>query len=113
VRAYLSVTDGMAGDAQNDQDREGFSFWPLRRWKRAIDEPGATGGLVNVDGLRGLFTFADYMTWSWAYAVGLDPQQPAYGSVSLVGDGSPYAVADSFSDFLDKYLTRPEALFKR
>jgi hypothetical protein len=103
----------MAGGARNDQDGEGFSFWPLDRWQPASEEPGATEGLVSLEALRGLFTFADYMTWSWAYAVALDRRRPHYGAVSLVGDGAPYVVAGSFADFLDSYLTRPDTLFKR
>lgn len=113
VRAYLCAANGMTGEAQSDQDREGFSFWALERWRPTVEEPGAVEGLLNDDPLRGLFTFADYMTWSWAYAVRLDSRQSDHGSVFLVGDGPPYVVAETFSEFFDKYVARSEVLLKR
>ena len=113
VRCYLTAANGMREGVGRDQDSDGFSFWPLRRWQPAIAEQGALEGVTSVDELRNLFVFADYMTWSWAYAIALDRLRQEASVVWLVGDGIPYIVAETFDAFLDSYLDRSAALMKR
>jgi len=55
------------------------------------------------------FAFADYMQWSWAYAICLAPDQ--LGKILQFGTKFPRIVADSFSQFVDAYLTDSEQLY--
>jgi hypothetical protein len=52
-----------------------------------------------------LLLFADYLGWSWAYAIKVGSE--GNSSVHIVGtvDGCPHRVADSFAEFAELYMT--------
>jgi hypothetical protein len=55
--------------------------------------------------------FADFMIGSHEYAIALAGRD--YGRVAIVDDtGPPRIVAESFVDFVDKYLHSPAALWR-
>src|ERR1041385_6215735 len=66
-RHYLSTVNGMI-EADNC-DSNLFAFWSLEKIKPVADE---CPELESTKGYESYFIFADYMIWSWAYAINLD-----------------------------------------
>jgi hypothetical protein len=100
-KSYFLVTDGFA--APSDQDPNGFRFWPSSE-VALVD--AFDGGRFASDDTTGLLLFADYLGWSWGYAIRAgSPEQDS--SVYIVGtaDGHPHRVADSFAEFAALYMT--------
>ncbi len=109
-REYLLNVNGMAQIGGQDCDEKGFAFWPLRRIKRVTEECAESNvETPRFDDIGNYFAFADYMQWSWAYAICVAPNQR--GKVLQFGTHSPRIVADSFSQFVDAYLADSEQLY--
>lgn len=53
--------------------------------------------------------FADYSIWCWAWAICCG-DGPNRGKVALVGGAPDRIVADSFSDFVERYLRDPASV---
>ena len=89
------------------QDAEGFSFWPLERITRVCDYRNGLYG-TRAD----MYLFADYLDWSWAYALTLEDSAPA---VFIIGtaDGEPQIVAASLDEFIDFYLVDDPSIYAR
>ena len=85
MRDYLLHVDGMSQYHPDYQDNRGFSFWSLRKIKTVIEESDKLIGL-SYDPLeiRSLFIFADYLDWSWAYAIRLSANVSAETPVFLI-----------------------------
>jgi hypothetical protein len=113
LRAYFLCVDGMTMVLSDGEDKEGFCFWPLSRVKSATEELVRLEGLppYNDQAMRDYFVFADYLQWSWAYAIyllsGASPQNP----VVLIGKEHPIKIADSFTSFVDLYLIDSPKLY--
>ena len=99
-RYFLSV----GGMQENCTDGDLFCFWSL-----AEVGPVESDSVINAAAYAGYYLFADFMIWSHAYGVRLagDASHP----VVIVGGEAPIQVAESFTDFLRKYLRDPEALY--
>jgi hypothetical protein len=114
LRTYFIELNGTAGD---------YAYGIIRFW--SIDEcrtleheisaaiPGmaviqATYG-EPIEGYDQFFVFADYLHESQLYAIRLSSATQPNPIVMLDG-GEPVVVADSFSDFVKRYLTAPEEL---
>jgi len=112
MREYFLNVNGMAPYWPGDQDKEGFSFWPLERIGTIAKENEALGRpfsrLTEEDSL---FLFCDYMGWSWAYAVKILPGSGAAEGIYLVCCHNPVKIADSFSDFVRLYLEQSDQLY--
>jgi hypothetical protein len=109
-REYLLNVDGMAQIGGEDCDQEGFAFWPLSRIKSVPEECAESNvETPRFDNVGNYFAFADYMQWSWAYAIDVRPNQ--LGKILQFGTYSPRIVADSFSQFVDVYLADSELLY--
>jgi|HubBroStandDraft_1064217.scaffolds.fasta_scaffold24990_2 hypothetical protein len=109
-RTYWLSADGMPEALGQSQDSAGFSFWPLHRVARADVElkqrsPTTPLGPESAS----YYVFADYLDWSWAYAIKLRPM--GIGHVVTVGTLSEHTVAQSFSEFLDAYLLDASTLY--
>jgi hypothetical protein len=98
-RNYLLAADGFA--SPSDQDRNGFRFWPSRE-VASVD--AFDGGRFISQGTAKLLLFADYLGWSWAYAIRAGNDRDS--SVHIVGaaDGHLHQVADSFLEFSRLYV---------
>jgi hypothetical protein len=113
-RGYLSTVDGMAQLGGQDCDKNGFSFWPLRRI-----EPMArvcADNSLEVPEVRSperYFVLADYLQWCWGYAICLGESAIESGTVIHVGTIRPKNVATSFTEFVDLYLRNARELFTR
>ena len=105
---FLAIADGFSDDGLG-RDEEGFAFWPSERMELVDAYPG---GAFSSSGTRKSLLFADYLDWSWAYAIRLD-DEAGIGEVLMVGtaDGTPFLVASNLEAFLEKYLVDDEALY--
>jgi len=105
MRAYLEQVNGFM--PPDNQDREGFSFWPLRQITRVSDFRNCRYGARSE-----LYLFADYLDWSWAYAVTLVGPM---SSVFIVGtaDGEPQMVSTSIDEFIELYLVDDPRIYVR
>jgi hypothetical protein len=109
-REYLLHIDGMAQVGGHDCDEQGFGFWPLSRIKAVPDECAASKVQVpTLEGIEHYFAFADYMQWSWAYAIGLDRAHS--GEILQFGTLSPGIITHSFAEFVEAYLHDSEQLY--
>lgn len=107
LRGYFLTVNGFG--PPNDQDRNGFSFWPLAS---LVAVSVFDGGRFAFPGAHECFLFADYLGWSWAYAIRLN-SAGAVTPVCIVGtaDGQPIWIADSFSEFVTLYVTDAPSLY--
>lgn len=113
LRGYLLAVNGMLAIGPNDCDPNGFSFWPLERIK-TVREESAThrSPLPQITQPDQYFVFADYLQWSWAYAIRLDSNQDLPNDVIFVGTQKQKQIAASFSEFVELYLRDAEELYK-
>jgi hypothetical protein len=110
LRQFLLVANGMNRGFRLGKDSEGFAFWNLADFRRAdVELRQRSPSSPRPENGQDFYTFADYMDWSWAYAIKLCGD--GTGCIALIGgaDAVPL-VASSFSDFLQKYLHDPERL---
>ena len=85
-----------------------FAFWSLERIKPVADE---CPELEGAKGHESYFVFADYMIWSWGYAINLDANSSDAGEVILIGGRRPQQVARSFFDFIGLYVQDSKDLY--
>jgi hypothetical protein len=114
LRTYFTELNGTAGD---------YAYGIIRFW--SIDEscPVTHDILVKrahqaliqssyrepIEGGENFFVFADCLHESQLYAIYLSSSDKANPVVLLDGE-RPTVVAESFSDFIERYLTTPEDL---
>jgi len=77
--------------------REEFNSWP------SIENPII---LANID--DHLF-FADYSLWCWAWAINCGNGEHR-GRIAVISGGSDPFVADSFGEFVDRFVQDPRLL---
>ncbi|WP_343518637.1 SMI1/KNR4 family protein [Sphingomonas sp.] len=99
-RAYLAAI----APAVEQMDDECGTWWPVARIKNVPEEykwgdPALTKYLF----------FADHLIWSWAWAIACTDDKNR-GRVLIVGGGDRF-VADSFDEFVDKYLTDNRSVY--
>jgi hypothetical protein len=109
-REYLLHVDGMSQVGGHDCDEQGFGFWPLSRIKTVPDECAANNVQVpTLESVEHYFAFADYMQWSWAYAISFEGRHG--GKILQFGTLSPRIIADSFAEFVEAYVHDSEQLY--
>ena len=97
--------------ARCDQDEKGFSFWSLERVRWVPEELAEEAPVSpSFPDAENFYAFADYLGWSWAYAIRLS-ELPGPAPVILIGKDSPALVARSFGEFVDLYLADSSALY--
>ena len=112
MRKYFRRANGMKDTWPGDQDPNGFSFWPLSKVRWVPEELAETSPHTSAfPGAEDFYVFADYMGWSWAYAIRLSSSQ-GKNLVILVGKELPELVAKSFSAFVDVYVIDSPALYE-
>src|SRR5580704_6322903 len=100
-REYFLSVDGMAQVGGHDCDPTGFAFWPLARVKSVPEECAEHSlDLPEVSDPARYFVFADYLQWSWAYAIHLNDGPSGPNPVIHVGTIRPKVVAGSFTEFV-------------
>jgi hypothetical protein len=91
-------------------DTEMVTWWSFGRVKNIPDEyPHALAPIIYDEGKKYLF-FADYCIWCWARAISC-ADDGSRGKVALIaGHIHDRFVANSFSDFVQKYLSDPRSV---
>jgi hypothetical protein len=91
-------------------DDEGTAWWGLDRvcsipddYQSEITDP-AVAAEANV-----YLFFADYLIWCWAWAVCCS-DGPNRGKVAFIGGMPDGFVADSFTEFVERYLRDPDGM---
>ena len=86
-------------------------WWPPSRVRNIPDEyeHPIENAAIAAEADAYLF-FADYMIWCWAWAVCCS-DGPNRGKVACIADPEGF-VADSFTQFVERYLRDPEAMAK-
>lgn len=107
LRDYFRCVNGMPPDVVDDG--------MIRFWMLEEIEPLPQGAPQYSDGTyvqnpETLFLFADYSIWAHAYAIRLGIKASESNEVIIIGYESPKSVSDSFSTFVDTYLTNKDLL---
>lgn len=111
-RNYLLHVDGMVPVATDDCDENGFSFWTLARIKNVVKEFAQhSSPIPKVANADQYFVFADYLQWSWAYAIQLTNHLSESNQIIHVGTLRPKVIARSFTEFVELYLRDAEDLY--
>lgn len=115
LRDYFLRVNGMDTHWPNAQDHEGYSFWPLEQVKTVPEEAANhlhSDEWSSFSGAESLFIFADYLDWSWAYAIRLSTDSLSSSPVFIIGKKkTPIEVASSFSGFVDLYFIDSPTLY--
>jgi hypothetical protein len=107
---YLLNVNGMIPKGGEDCDEKGFAFWPLEDIKRVPVECSTKSlGIPDIHGISDYFVFADYMQWSWAYAIRLSEGNP--GNILQFGIRKPRVIAENFSDFVRLYVSDSDQIY--
>lgn len=111
LRDYFLELNGLAHGWQNDEDPNGFAFWQLSRVTPVALVKRQHPHLPPVPESERYFLFADYLQWSWAYAIRLTRESSASSSIIIVGKEPLVVVAPSFSAFVDLYIADAPQLY--
>jgi hypothetical protein len=112
MRDYFLTVNGMVENMYYDQDRNGFSFWPLRKVKTVVEEAGESGNRrLASQKTESFFVFSDYLCWCWAYAIRLSQNRRESNDVILLCCRNPVKIADSFSQFAEFCMVDDERLY--
>jgi hypothetical protein len=98
LRSYFAELGGMDPRAVPAYDHEGFAIWPLTEVRRTESDPR-------------LFVIADYLNWSWVYAIELGVTADRPHPIVMLGTTTPQPVAESFAEFIDLYLSDSRLLY--
>lgn len=92
-------------------DEFGNAWWGLERIRSLVEECGApkADDAVAVTSAASALLFADTLIWCSAWGV-CCKEGPDFGRVFLVSDGERF-VADSFAEFVARYLEDDRALY--
>jgi len=86
-------------------DRENTIWWPLDRIKSISEEYEHKVDEPHIAALAGQYLiFADYCIWCWAWAISCATDENR-GKVAIIGGMPDRFVADSFSEFLQRYIS--------
>lgn len=89
---------------EENWDDEMGNWWPLARIKNIPDEydHGLPGFISHSDD-KFVF-FLDHCIWCWAWAISC-AEDETRGKVALIGHPNERYVADSFTEFVDRYTS--------
>ena len=87
-------------------DRNGFNFYPL---SKVAPVDSIENGAFSFPGSSTYFAFADYLDWSWGYALRLGAGS---SRVVIVGERDKQVhVADTFEEFVGLYIANDDAIY--
>jgi hypothetical protein len=108
IRDYFAHVNGM--HPSDSQDLNGYAFWPIGQLRDVTT--ACTAVSVQAPAIpEHFYVFADYLQWSWAYAISLQPDPLDGGTVVVVGALRSSVVAHTFSSFIDLYLSDSVELY--
>lgn len=109
LRSCYLVADGMKKTFEDEYDSEGFCFWPLEN-VAPLDECEKLKKWSEVPKGDGFFVFADYLHFSWVYAIRLSLGRS--NLVAIMGKRTPELVGVSFEDFIGAYVANSSRLYQ-
>jgi hypothetical protein len=88
----------------NELDQQGITWWPLDCIENVADEypHPIRDATIARDSATYLF-FADYLIWCWAWAIACGDDENRGRVVVITGINDRF-VADSFAEFVDRYI---------
>jgi len=90
--------------AEDFWDAEHTVWWHFGRIKNVPEEyPHEIRSVTIAEQARRYLFFADYCDWCWAWAISCTYDEN-WGKIALIGEAPDRFVANSFSDFVQKYL---------
>jgi hypothetical protein len=93
-----------ASPTADNWDDEMGNWWPVGRIKNIPDEyEHVLPSFIPNEGRKFLF-FLDHCIWCWAWAISCE-QDATFGKVALIGGPEERFVADTFSEFVDRYTS--------
>ena len=100
-RQYLALSSPI----NEAWDSENTTWWHFERIKSVQDElPDEPERFMSERSGKFLF-FADHCIWCWAWAISCADDE-THGKVAVIGGpGGDRLVADSFSDFVQRYIS--------
>jgi hypothetical protein len=107
LRDYFRCVNGMPPDVVDDGM---IRFWMLEEMKPLPQSAPQYSDGTYVQNPETLFLFADYSLWAHAYAIRLGKRALESNEVIIIGYESPKSISDSFSRFVDSYLTSKDLL---
>ena len=108
LRDYFLSVNGMLAEATDDVL---FRFWMLEEIRSLPEGAPDYADPRYIENPESLFLFADFSLWAHAYAVRLTDTQPKTNEIFLIGSDSPILLFQSFSEFVDSYLTNKDLMF--
>jgi hypothetical protein len=108
LRDYFLCVNGMPHDVVDDGM---IRFWMLEELQPLPQGAPAFSDPSYIQHPESLFLFADYSIWAHAYAIRLGSVSSLQShEVIIIGYESPVTIAQSFSEFVDRYLTEKDHL---
>jgi hypothetical protein len=96
--------------APDEIDDGMIRFWMLEEVAPLPDGAPQYSDGEYVKNPETLFLFADYSIWAHAYAIRLGRTTLDSNEVVIIGYKSPKLISDSFSEFVETYLTMKDLL---
>jgi hypothetical protein len=107
LRDYFLAMNGMPDEVTDDDLNR---FWMLEELTTLPTGAPDYARENYIDNPESLFLFADYSIWAHAYAIRLGSVSLQSHEVVIIGYKSPVTIAQSFSEFVDLYLTDNDRL---
>lgn len=104
---FLSV-NGMPPDIVDDAF---IRFWMLEEVEPLSQGAPDFSHPQYIQAPDSIFLFADYSVWAHAYAICLTKTSAESNKVFIIGQDSPVLISNSFTEFVDKYLTNKDFIF--
>jgi SMI1/KNR4 family protein SUKH-1 len=96
--------------SENNMDGELTCWWPLNRIKNIPNEYVHEIKNASVSGNASKYLFfADYCIWCWAWAIACGDDENR-GKVVVINGVSDRIVADSFGQFVDRYINDAQSM---
>ncbi len=112
LRSYFRTVNGFSELSRHENDSKGFRFLPLSSIKTVADELKCLPpGIPEPQSSDRFFVFAEYLQWSWGYAIRLDQDSTRKTEVIHVGGLASPVLSTTFSDFIRLYLENDSRLY--
>ncbi len=105
-RTYLHQACSTLDDGGQMDDCN--AWWGLERIRSVVEECDDQSPMTLATDPRKTLIFADHLMWCWAWAMCCDGG-PNQGRVMVIGPDR--WVADSFAEFIDRYVTDQQSLY--
>jgi hypothetical protein len=106
LRRYFATVNGTAMGQYGMDDPDLLGFWHLDQVHTFAEENTASSDQDS--GARHTFAFADYSIWCFGFGIRLSSDRTAATPIVCDVSSPPQKVADSFAEFISRYLQGDE-----